>query len=244
MDIAIVTGGGSGLGRAFAVGLADAGFGVVVADADRAAAEETAALLPTPSGAVVADLRDHDRMADLVRAAEERGGPHVLVNNVGGWTPGGRQFPEAAPQEWLGTIALDLTAPMLLTQLVLEPMRRLGGGAVLTISSSAGIGNGPYGSPEYAATKAALIRLTSSLAGLGETHGVRATCIVPDWIGLPRAHEQLAAMPAADRARVRPLVPPGEIVAVGLDLIRDGRAGTIVEMRGGSPPHEQQPYDF
>jgi NAD(P)-dependent dehydrogenase (short-subunit alcohol dehydrogenase family) len=133
---------------------------------------------------------------------------------------------------------------MLLSQLVLEPMRRLGGGAIVNVSSAAGIGNQGYGSPEYGAAKAGLIRFTSSLAGLWDSHRVRMTCLVPDWIGLPRAHEALAAMPPDERARVRPLVPPEDVVAVGLGLVREGRPGAVVEMRGGCPPHEQEPYSF
>lgn len=201
MDIALVTGAGNGLGRAFAVGLAAAGAGVVVADVDRAAAEQTAALLPTPSEAVVADLRDPDEAQRLVRVAERRGGPHILVNNAGGRTPGGRQFPDAAPEEWLATHALNLTAPMLLSHLVLEPMRRIGAGAIVNVSSSG-------------------------------RHRQRAVRL------------ELAAMAPDERARTRPLIPPEDIVDVGLGLGRDGRPRAIVEMRGGRPPHEQEPFSF
>jgi NAD(P)-dependent dehydrogenase (short-subunit alcohol dehydrogenase family) len=87
-------------------------------------------------------------------------------------------------------------------------MRRTGGGVVINIASSGGIGYAAYGSPEYGATKAGLIRLTACLAGLPATHGVRAACVVPDWIGLGRAHEQLAAMPAEEHSATPPLIPP------------------------------------
>jgi len=70
---------------------------------------------------------------------------------------------------------------------------------------------------------------------------VSVNCVVPDWIGLPRAHEQLAAMAPDRRARTRPLVPPEDVVAVGLGLLRDGRPGAVVEMRGGVPPREREP---
>ncbi|KUL31931.1 hypothetical protein ADL15_20695 [Actinoplanes awajinensis subsp. mycoplanecinus] len=239
--MAIVTGGGSGLGREITGGLARAGFAVVVADVDLAAAEESARAAGRGSVAMRADIREPEQARGVVDAAVARGGPHVLVNNAGGWTAGGQQYPWAAPDDWIASIALNLTAPMLLTQLVLEPMRRLGGGAIVTIGSSAGSGEAAYGSPEYAAAKAGLVRLTTSLSGLDAEHGVRVMCAVPDWIGLERAQTQLAARTPADRAATPPLIPPADVVAVVLDLISTGRGGTVVELWGGQEPITRHP---
>jgi 3-oxoacyl-[acyl-carrier protein] reductase len=239
--IAVVTGGGSGLGRFFALGLADAGAGVVVADVDRAAAGETAELASargTRATAVVCDVCDPAAARGLIAAAVERGGPHILINNAGGWTRGADQYPGAPPVAWGATLDLNLRAPMLLSQLALEPMGRLGGGSIVNIASSAGRGLTGYGSPEYGAAKAGLIRFTSTLAGLEQTHGVRMSCVVPGWIGLERAHAEVAAMSPARRAATPPLIPPEEIVAVALDLIRDGRSGTVIEMREGEAPRQ------
>jgi NAD(P)-dependent dehydrogenase (short-subunit alcohol dehydrogenase family) len=244
--IAIVTGAGAGLGRALAVGLADAGAGVVVADIDATAAEETARLVRergVTARVARSDVRDPEEVHRLVRVAEEVGGPHVLINNAGGWTAG-EQYPAARSGAWNATIALNLTVPMQLSQLVLDPMKRLGGGVVVNIASSGGLGDAGYGSPEYGAAKAGLIRFTSSLAGLETTHGVRMTCVVPGWIGLDRAHAELAAMPAAERAAAAALIPPADVVAVVLDLIRDGRSGAVVELlRGDQPPRLREPRE-
>jgi NAD(P)-dependent dehydrogenase (short-subunit alcohol dehydrogenase family) len=244
--IALVTGAGSGLGRELALGLADAGAGVVVADVDAAAATETAARVRergVDAKAMQSDVRDPAEAHRLIRIATEHGGPHILVNNAGGWTPGG-QFPAAAPEAWRATMTLNLIAPMLLTQLALEPMQVLGGGAVVNIASSAGLGDADYRSPEYGAAKAGLIRFTSSVAHLRESHGVRVTCLVPGWIGLPRAHAEVAAMPEAERAAAAPLVPPAALVAVALELIRGGREGAVVELlRGDRPPHVREPAE-
>jgi len=109
-------------------------------------------------------------------------------------------------------------------------------GAIVNIASSAGRGLTGYDSPEYGVSKAALIRFTSTLAGLEESHGVRMTCIVPGWIGLARAHAEVAAVSPERRAATPPLIPPEEIVAVALDLIRNGRSGTVIEMREGEQP--------
>ncbi|MEU4623289.1 SDR family oxidoreductase [Actinoplanes sp. NPDC023801] len=241
-DIAIITGGGGGLGREIALGLAGAGYGVVVADVDERAAHTCAALVEgygVPARAVRADVRDDADLDRIVAAARELGGPRVLVNNAGGWTPG-RQYPAATAAEWGATIQLNLVAPMRLTQLVLEPMRAHGGGAVVNVASSGGVGFDPYGSPEYGAAKAGLIRLTSSLGALD---GVRVMCVVPDWIGLDRAHAQWERMSAAERDRSGPLIPPSEVVAVVRDLIRDGAGGTVVELPGGGPLTVHAPRD-
>lgn len=74
------------------------------------------------------------------------GGPHILVNNAGGWGTAGRRFPEASPAEWSAVLDLNLRAPMTLTQRFLAPMTDAGAGAVVNIASSAGRGNGPYAS--------------------------------------------------------------------------------------------------
>ena len=70
---------------------------------------------------------------------------------------GAHGLPLSPRAEWNAVLDLNLRAPMLLTQLCLEPMRRAGGGVVINIASSGGIGYAAYGSPEYGATKAGLI---------------------------------------------------------------------------------------
>ncbi len=236
--VAVVTGGGSGLGRFLSLGLAAAGAAVVVADVDRSAASGTVRAvqaLGSAGRAVPADVRDPEEAHRLIRLATELGGPHILVNNAGGWTPGD-QFPAATAEAWTGTLALNLTTPMLLTQLALDPMVTAGGGAVVNITSSAALGDSGYGSPEYAAAKAGLIRFTTSMA-LPAPPGVRVMCVVPGWIGLDRAHRERAALPTAERAATPPLIPPEDLVALVLDLIRDGRPGAVAEfLRGDEKP--------
>lgn len=238
--IALVTGGAAGLGREIALGLAGAGADVVVADLDGSGAEETGALVRDRgrrAWPITVDLRDDDQVSGLIERAALQGGPHILVNNAGGWTPGGDQYPDASLEQWSATLAFNLRAPMLLTQLCLGPMQKAGGGVVVNISASGGVGFEGYGSPEYGASKAGLIRLTACLSDLLERHLVRAACIVPGWIGLDRAHDEVAAMPDGERAALPPLIPPTEVVQVVLDLVNDdSRSGSVVELRGGTPP--------
>ncbi|MDI6098764.1 SDR family NAD(P)-dependent oxidoreductase [Actinoplanes sp. NEAU-A12] len=94
-DTAIVTGAGDGLGREIALGLAHAGYSVVVADIDERAARACAKAIEaygTPARALGADVRERPDMDRVVALARELGGPHILVNNAGGWTPQ-RQYP-------------------------------------------------------------------------------------------------------------------------------------------------------
>jgi NAD(P)-dependent dehydrogenase (short-subunit alcohol dehydrogenase family) len=230
--VAIVTGGAAGLGLFLVRRLLGEGCAVVVADLD------SGSLAARGEDSRVAFVRCDVRVgADVERAVafavERFGGLDVLVNNAGGVSRGA-QWPEASALEWRATLDLNLTAPMLATQLALEPMRARGGGAVVNVASSAGLGLTPYDSPEYGAAKAGLIRFTASVAGLREEMGVRVNCVVPHWIGLERAHAELAAMSPGERAAAPPFVDPEEIAETVVWLARsDSLAGRVVEMRGG-----------
>lgn len=96
-------------------------------------------------------------------------------------------------------------------------MRRQGGGAVVNIASSAGLGTEPYVSPDYDAAKAGLIRFT---AALGDLPGVRVNCVAPGWIATERAEQQLACMTAAERAAAPTPVPLQAVTDVVVELIR------------------------
>lgn len=98
---------------------------------------------------------------------------------------------------------LNLRAPMLATHLVLEPMRRSGGGVVINLGSTAGLGYQWHVSPEYSAAKAALIRFTSTLAPLKETHGVRVNCVVPDWVATERGLAEQTGVSPPSSSRLR-----------------------------------------
>ena len=243
----MVTGAGSGLGREIALRLGRVGAAVLVVDRDLAAAEETAALVAASrvrAWSLQADLCDDDEVHGVAARARDLGGADVLVNNAGGWTPG-EQYPVAPASAWGRTLDLNLRAPMLLTQLVLHdaPGRRGPGGApgvepaaIVNVASSAALETAGYGSPEYAATKAGLVRFTTAMASPDVARRARVTCVVPGWVGLDRAHEQWEAMDEGERAALPPLIPPGEVAAVVLDLARDGAPGTVVQLEGGRPP--------
>jgi NAD(P)-dependent dehydrogenase (short-subunit alcohol dehydrogenase family) len=224
--VAIVTGAASGTGKVIADHLADLGAVVVVADA-----AEAGPSLPRRVP-VQADLLTEAGLDAILKCAERLGGPHILVNNAGGWGTAGRNYPSATPEEWRAVLELNLLAPMALTQRCLPAMTRLGGGAVVNIASSAGRESQPYSSPEYGAAKAALIRFSTAFT---DDH-VRVNCVVPGWIGLERAEAEVAAMSPEQRAELPPLIPPEEVAAAVSDLITDDSlSGRIAVLEGGVP---------
>ncbi len=227
-DVCVVTGGGGGLGELIVRAVRERGWLLpVVVDADGGAAVRAAG---SSGVAVTADLRDPDVLPAIVSGAVALGRLRWWINCAGAWSPD-QQFPTG--DQWRGTLALDLETPMLATQLCLAPMRSVGGGAVVNVSSSAGLGDAAYGSPEYAAAKAGLIRFTTATAGLAESHGVRVSCVVPHWIGLPRAYDEWARLSAEERDASGGLIPVGEVVDAVLSLADDpGSAGRVMELRG------------
>ncbi|MFL5935366.1 MAG: SDR family NAD(P)-dependent oxidoreductase [Gaiellaceae bacterium] len=201
--VAIVTGGAAGIGRAIAQGLEAEGATVVIADIDEAEGHFFRADLSVP--------REVLELFDFVR--DEFGRLDVLVNNAGG-----------VFESWPKTIDVNLAALMLATQLAFAAMGTQG--AIVNVSSVAGLGTNQYDAPDYAAAKAAVVRFTTALA---DHDGVRVNCICPDWVDTPAVRRSLAEMTAEERAAVPPLVPVREIAQIALDLIRDdSAAGRVV----------------
>ncbi|MEV8371322.1 SDR family NAD(P)-dependent oxidoreductase [Kribbella sp. NPDC056861] len=228
--LAVITGAAVGIGRAIAQRLALEGAQVVLADIDEEGGRRTRELIGPAAEFVRADLRDDDAVAELLACR-----PQILVNNAGGGAVLRPCFPEADAGRWTASLDLNLRAPMLATQLALEPMRQAGGGAIVNMSSTAGLGFEPHVSPEYSAAKAALIRLTATLAPLRESHGVRVNCVVPDWVATERGIAEYEALPSAERGL--PQVPLSTLTDVVVDLITDDSvAGRSVHLPRGSAP--------
>jgi NAD(P)-dependent dehydrogenase (short-subunit alcohol dehydrogenase family) len=240
-SVAVVTGGAAETGRAIAFRLAGDGAAVVVADVDERAGRRTVEAMEE-AGAQAAFVRadmtsDRDVAEMLLFARRWRGGPQILVNNAGGGGHIEPHFPDAAPSDWGATLDLNLRAPMLATQHALEAMRASGGGAVVNVASTAGLGFAPYQSPEYGAAKAGLIRFTSTLAELHGRAGVRVNCVVPDWIATERAQTELARMTERERAQLPTPVPMDEVAGAVVRFVRDDTlTGRVMVLLGDEPP--------
>jgi NAD(P)-dependent dehydrogenase (short-subunit alcohol dehydrogenase family) len=224
---ALVTGGAEGIGAGIAERLAAEGMHVVIADLD----ESSGRIMAERTGGsfVRTDLADRAG----VHAAVDAAAPvDVLVNNAGG-------FEEPCfPAEWEHALDLNLRAVMLATQLVLAPMRARGGGAIINIASTAGLGTASHPSPEYAVAKAGVIRFTACLAGWRDTMGVRVNCICPGLVDTPASRRSRARMAPAELATLPPVLSPADIAAAAMQFLADDTlAGRILLCRrGGEPP--------
>jgi NAD(P)-dependent dehydrogenase (short-subunit alcohol dehydrogenase family) len=108
-------------------------------------------------------------------------------------------------------VDLNMVMPMLAAQLAV-PMMINSGGSIVNVSSSGGMGSRAYGSPEYGAAKAGLIRFTSCVADWAAGHRIRGNCVVPHWIGLDRARHEFEPLTDQEKQDSGGLVEP-ELVA-------------------------------
>jgi NAD(P)-dependent dehydrogenase (short-subunit alcohol dehydrogenase family) len=182
--VAIVTGGGSGLGRQMAEGLAEAGAELALCARNVERCEETAAALPTRALALPCDVRDYDSVNAMVaRVVHELGRVDILVNNAG--TVWGAA-PEDIPLEgWQKVVDVNLTGVFLCAQAVGRAMIERGeGGKIVNIASVAGLHGAPaeiVDTLPYHATKGGVIALTRDLAWKWARHGINVNAIAPGW---------------------------------------------------------------
>jgi len=184
--VGLVTGAGSGIGRATARLLAERGGAVAVADVNPVAAEETAAAIRTAGGRVVASGCDVTRATDVdaaVARVRDTFGRLDLVVNCAGIL---RLAPlaETSEKEWDDVLAVNLTGAFLVTRAALRALREQGGGAIVHIASRAAI-RAKEGHGAYAAAKAGILQLTQMAALEGAPYGIRVNCVCPGFIDTP-----------------------------------------------------------
>lgn len=179
--VAIVTGGGRGIGRAIAKKFAAEGAAVVVSARSDSEIRQVADEIRSAGGKAEAVAADVSREADCERIVERArrsfAAIHILVNNAGVYGPV-QPVEKISPSEWDEVIAVNLRGPFLLSRLVLPEMYKQGEGAILNITSIAAKAAFQLNSP-YAASKAGLIGLTHTLAAEAARKGVRVNAISP-----------------------------------------------------------------
>jgi NAD(P)-dependent dehydrogenase (short-subunit alcohol dehydrogenase family) len=226
---AVVTGGSRGIGRAITERLTAEGADVLVVDLER---REAAAFFR-------ADVTRAGDVEEMIAEAERRfGGLDILVNNVGNYEE--PVFPDAAIEHWTRTLDLNLRSVMLGIQFAVRSMAKRGGGAIVSIASTAGLGFAPHPGPEYAVAKAGVMRLTACLAPLAE-RGIRVNCVCPHTVATEAVRGTIAKLRREGRALPWDLegvlLEPEEVAAAVAELIQDETlAGRIMVCRGGEPP--------
>ena len=226
---ALVTGGSRGIGQAIVERLTKEGADVLIVDVEE----------PERAAFFRADVTREDDVEQMIAEAERRfGGLGIFVNNVGNYE--GPVFPDAPMEHWTRTIDLNLRSVMLGIHFAVQAMAKRGGGAIVNIASTAGLGFASHPGPEYAAAKAGVMRLTACLASLGE-RGIRVNCVCPHTVATEAVRETIERL----QREARPLtwdlegvlLEPEEVAAAVVDLIQDDTlAGRIIVCRGGELP--------
>lgn len=213
--VAVITGGGSGIGRGIAEAFAEYGSRVVIWERDPQTAEQTAARVG--GLACTVDVRDADQVeAALATTLSEVGLPTVLVNNAGGAFAS--PILETAAKGWDTLIRSNLSHVLLCTQRVAQALVRHGaGGSIVNISTIEGTRAAP-GYAAYAAAKAGVINFTKTAALEFARYGIRVNCLAPDFA----LTEGIARMGTP------------ESLATASQMIPMGRPGHVDEMAGAA----------
>lgn len=241
--VAIVTGGGSGIGKATALLLAQAGADVVIAarrqDRLDLAATEIAAHGGRRCLAVSADVRDPGSARTLIDAAiAEFGRIDILINNAG---RGSHAPLRSMPAEtWDNDIALNLNAAFYCAQAAFPHLKARGNGAIVNISSLAGV-HGTMGVGAYSAAKAGLQQFTRVAAAEFGPRGVRVNCVAPGMIATELAQKGWAktgfdTVAASQGFPLRRPGKPEEVAQAVLFLASDAASyitGEILTVGGG-----------
>lgn len=234
----LVTGSTRGIGQAIAVTAAEQGATVGVhgrrdLDVQRAAREIAAAggrALP-----FVADFSEPDAARDLVAEfIEAADGIDGLVNNAGGGRAAA--FRALTVESWQSTFRLNVEAAMAACQAVYTPMRKQKGGTIVNVTSLAAHGPGGWMGADYAASKAALLSLTQSLALESARFGIRCNALSPGFIetdmtdGIPDERRKELGIPLGR------LGDPNEVADVACFLLSDAASymtGQVLHVDGG-----------
>ena len=239
--VALVTGGGRGIGAACATMLADAGASVGVLDLDAASAEARAKAIREKGGRALGlgcDVTDAAALERaLTRVIKELGGLHVLVNNAGVAV----RVPatEVALEDWRKVIEVNLTAVFACARTAARHMLSHGGGAIVNIASIMGLSGGIYPNASYQASKGGVVNLTRALALEWAAQGVRVNAVAPGPVDTDlfragkteEAKQRSAALSPFNR-----IGTPAEVAEVVAFLASDKASwvhGQIVQPNGG-----------
>ena len=191
---AVVTGGSRGIGRAIALGLAQAGADVALTYRDKHEDAQQAVheieKLGRRAIALRMDVTDRASVDYAAREARKFGAISILVNNAGINKP--TDFDQVSDADWDMILAANLKGPFICAQVFLPLLREAGGGSIVHIGSVSGQYGGPR-TAHYAASKAGLISLAQVVARFGAPHGIRSNIVAAGIIASDMGQAGLAA---------------------------------------------------
>ena len=226
--VALVTGGGAGIGRASCIALAREGAAVVVSDRNLDSAVETAGSIQRAGGMAVAeqcDVRDSASIESVVQTAMNRfGRVDIVVGNAGFLKTS--PLAETSVADFEDHMAVNLTANFVLARASAPELVKSGNGSLIFNASLGGL-RGTAGSAGYNASKGGLVNLTRSLADELGPQGVRVNCICPGWVDTPFNASFWDRLPPGARADIERRIPlrrqcsPDEVADVVVFLASD-----------------------
>ena len=232
--IALVTGGGRGIGQAICQTFAREGASLVVADIDLDTAEQTAAALPTESLAIEMDVASRAAVqAGFDRALERFGQLDILVNNAGILTFS--TFQDCPEELWDRTVDVNMKGPFLCIQTILPHLKQRNEGVIINLTSVAAKTGGLAAGPHYTASKAGVLAMTIGLARECAPHHIRVNGIAPgvihtDMTNTPQHDEFVKQIPLGEKGQ------PEDVANCALFLASDDSrhiTGEIIDVNAG-----------
>jgi NAD(P)-dependent dehydrogenase (short-subunit alcohol dehydrogenase family) len=240
-QVAVVTGAGSGIGRAIAARFVEEGARIVLADINETANAQVAAQLEKAGGTVLSvptDVSCVDSVEALFKAIDEEDWPiDILINNAGNSEKGLEPNWETSDERWDSIINVHLRGTFLCCRAGLKRMVPRQRGAIVNLGSVAGLSGLP-GAISYTAAKGGVIAMTKGLSHECAPLGIRVNCIAPGWIDTPILNN----MPEKWRPRMLKATPlgrlgkPEEIAGVAAFLASEDAGfvtGQVVSPNGG-----------
>lgn len=219
---AIVTGAGSGVGRAVAIELLKRGWRVVLVGRREAPLRETAVLAEANGGTAEVcpcDIADAAAVARVMAGMLERFGHSVgVLVNAAGTNLAERRLDQLTPETWRSVVAANLDGAFYLVHALLPVMRRAGRGTIVNINSVAGLRASALSGASYSASKFGLAGLTQTINAEENASGIRATSIFPGDINTPLLEKRPVVPPPEARPTMLQPVDVARCVLLAIDL--------------------------